>query len=70
MPTTLAASGQAGDTFSCIFPRTFTGTQTYAMVATATATNAVIVGGQQPIGECHYLDVLERQQVVPNLVDT
>ena len=48
VPTTLAASGQPGDTFTCIFPRTFNATQSYAMAATASATNAVIVSGQQP----------------------
>ena len=47
VPATLAASGQPGDTFTCIFPRTFSATQAYALVATASATNAVIVSGQQ-----------------------
>ncbi len=68
VPTTLAASGQAGDKFTCIFPRTFTGTQTYAMVATATATNAVIVSGQQP--SVNVTTSTCNKQVVPNLVDT
>ena len=47
VPTTLAASGQPGDTFTCTFPRTFNATQSYALAATASATNAVTVSGQQ-----------------------
>jgi Flp pilus assembly protein TadG len=48
LPTTLAESGQSGSVFTCIFPRTFDQTQAYAFVTTATADNAVLVGGQQP----------------------
>ena len=70
VPTTLAASGQSGDTFTCIFPRTFNATQAYALVATASATNAVIVGGQQPAVTATTATCSGRKAVIPNLVDT
>lgn len=70
VPTTLAASGQSGDTFTCIFPRTFNATQAYALVATASATNAVIVGGQQPAVTATTATCSGSNAVIPNLVDT
>jgi hypothetical protein len=66
----LAATGQSGDTFSCIFPRTFNATQTYALVATASATNAVIVAGQDPAVNATTATCANNKYVVPNLVDT
>src|SRR5204863_4800249 len=70
IPTTLAASGQSGDTFTCVFPRTLTANQTYAMAATATATNAVTVSGQQPSVNVTVATCSGGKKVVPNLVDT
>jgi TadE-like protein. len=71
VPTTLAASGQSGDSFLCTFPRTFNATQGYAMVATANATNAIIVSGQQPsVTVTTATPCTGSKLVVPNLVDT
>jgi Flp pilus assembly protein TadG len=70
VPTTLAASGQPNDTFSCIFPNTFSATQAYAMVASATATNAVIVSGQQPSVTVTTAACASPKKVMPNMVDT
>jgi Flp pilus assembly protein TadG len=70
VPSSLAASGQAGDSFSCIFPRTFNATTAYAMVASASATNAIIVGGQQPAVTVTTATCVAGKLVVPNLVDT
>ena len=71
-PASLAVSGQSGDTFSCIFPQaTVNGTSTYAMVATANATNAIIVSGQQPsVTVTTATPCSGSRLVVPNLVDT
>ena len=70
-PSSLAASGQVGDIFACTFPRAFNLTQAYSLVATANATNAIIVAGQQPAvtvttNTCGGGTPV----VVPNLVDT
>ena len=73
VPTTLAASGQPGDTFTCTFPRTFNATQSYALAATASATNAVTVSGQQQtvtVTTSAVSTCSAGQKVVPNLVDT
>ncbi len=71
VPATLAASGQSGDSFGCIFPRTFNATQAYAMVATASATNAVILSGQQPaVTVTTATACTVAKPVIPNLVDT
>jgi Flp pilus assembly protein TadG len=71
VPATLAASGQSGDSFGCIFPRTFNATQAYAMVASATATNSVIVSGQQPsVTVTTATACTVAKPVFPNLVDT
>jgi hypothetical protein len=70
IPTTLAASGQSGNSYTCFFPRTFNANQTYAMVATATATNAVTVSGQQPSVNVTTATCSGGKKVVPNLVDT
>jgi Flp pilus assembly protein TadG len=69
IPPTLGASGQANDTFSCIFPRTFSATQSYALVASASATNAVIVSGQQPSVTATTSTCSGGKKVVPNMVD-
>jgi len=71
VPTTLAASGASGDSFACSFPRTFDDTKAYAMVATANATNAIIVSGQQPsVTVTTATDCSGGKLVIPNLVDT
>jgi Flp pilus assembly protein TadG len=70
IPATLATSGQSGDSFPCIFPRTFTATDDFAMVASASATNAVIVGGQQRSVTVKTDTCGGSNAVVPNLVDT
>ena len=70
LPTTLAASGQSGSAFTCIFPRTFDQTQAYAFVTTATADNAVLVGGQQPnVTVTTATACTASKPVVPNLVN-
>ena len=71
VPATLAASGQSGSSFGCIFPRTFNATQAYAMVASASATNAQIVSGQQPaVTVTTATACTALTPVFPNLVDT
>jgi len=71
VPTSLAAAGQSGDSFVCIFPRTFTGTQAYTMAATANATNAIIVAGtQKSLTATTTNGCNGGRKVVPNLVDT
>ena len=71
VPATLAASGQSGSSFGCIFPRTFSATQAYAMVASASATNAQIVSGQQPaVTVTTATACTALTPVFPNLVDT
>jgi Flp pilus assembly protein TadG len=68
VPATLAASGQPGDSYACVFPRTLSATQAYAFVASASATNGVIVAGQQPA--VNVTTATCGSTVVPNLVDT
>lgn len=70
VPSSLAASGQPGSTFSCIFPLTFTATQSYTITASASATNALIVSGQQPTVTLSTSACTGNKKVVPNLVDT
>jgi hypothetical protein len=70
IPSTLAATGQSGNSYTCVFPRTFTANQVYAMVATSTATNAVTVSGQQPSVNVTVATCSGGKKVVPNLVDT
>ncbi len=70
VPATLAESGQPGDTFTCDpFPATFTGTQTYHFVASASATNAKFVSGTQPAVNAITSTCNGGKKVVPNLVD-
>jgi hypothetical protein len=68
IPSTLAASGEADDSFTCTFPRTFSATQAYTLVATASATNALVVPGTQP--SVTITTATCNKKVVPNLVDT
>ena len=70
VPSSLAAAGQPGSTFSCIFPLTFTATQIYTITATASATNALIVSGQQQTVALTTSSCSGGKLVVPNLVDT
>jgi hypothetical protein len=70
VPSTLAASGQTGSVFSCVFPRTFNATQNYAFVGSANATNAVIVSGTQTSLTLTTATCSGGQIVVPNVVDT
>ena len=71
LPCTVPSSLAAGASFGCIFPRTFNATQAYAMVATANATNAVIVSGQQPsVTVTTATACTAAKPVFPNLVDT
>ena len=71
VPTSLAASGSSGDSFGCIFPRTFTATQAYALVASANATNSLVVSGQQPaVTVTTATACTAAKPVFPNLVDT
>jgi Flp pilus assembly protein TadG len=70
VPSSLAASGQAGSTFSCVFPRTFNATQAYAFVGSANATNAIIVAGTQKTLTLTTATCSGGQLPIPNLVDT
>lgn len=71
VPATLAESGQGGDSFLCSFPRTFDDTKSHVMVATANATKAIIVSGQQPSVTVTTATPCQGSKlVVPNLVDT
>ncbi len=70
IPASLAASGQPGSVFSCVFPRTFNATQNYAFVGSASATNAIIVGGTQKSLTLTTATCSGGQLPVPNLVDT
>jgi Flp pilus assembly protein TadG len=70
VPNTLAATGQPGSTFSCVFPRTFNLTQNYAFVGSANATNAIIVGGTQSNMTLTTATCSGGQLPIPNLVDT
>lgn len=70
VPATLAASGQSGSTFGCLFPRAFSATQAYAFAATASATNAIIVGGTQPaVTVTTATACTASKPVIPNLVN-
>ena len=69
VPSSLAASGSAGDDFTCIIARPLDGTTTYRFAAVATATNA-LNGGGDPTVEIRTRACDASQQVVPNLVDT
>ncbi len=53
VPASLAAAGQTGDRFECIIPQKFVATQAFAFAASASATNAIILGGQQPNVDAH-----------------
>jgi Flp pilus assembly protein TadG len=69
VPPSLATTGQPGDTFTCLIPQSFTTTGAFAFAATASATNAQLLGGQQTsltitTAPC------SSGKVVPNLVDT
>lgn len=68
VPTALSSAGQAGDTFRCAIPQTFTTTATTAFAATATATSAQTVGGTQP-NVSITTALCSGKKVVPNLVD-
>jgi Flp pilus assembly protein TadG len=71
VPASLAASGQSGSSFSCTLPQTFTANGLATFVATASATNAVIVAGQQPsVAVTAASSCNGNNRVVPNLVDT
>ncbi len=69
VPSTLAAGGQSGSTFSCLFPRTLDATQPYTFEATAGATNAVILGGTQRVVPVTTAICTAPELVIPNLVD-
>ncbi|HEY4753051.1 MAG TPA: hypothetical protein VIH37_07175, partial [Candidatus Limnocylindrales bacterium] len=69
VPPSLALLGQPGDTFTCLIPQSFTTTGSFAFAASASATNAQLLGGQQTsltitTAPC------SSGKVVPNLVDT
>ena len=68
VPSTLAAGGSPGDSFTCILPSTLTATRSYNFVANATATNARYGSGDRTVTittrTCTGGDL-----VVPNLVD-
>lgn len=71
VPANIAAAGQAGDTFVCIFPRTFATTATFNMAAIANATNAIILTGtQKTVAVTTTNGCNGGRKVVPNLVDT
>ena len=70
LPTSLAESGQSGDSFTCTIPRTLTATQAYSMNATATATGAIIVAGQQPTVTITTQAACAANRLIPNLIDT
>jgi hypothetical protein len=71
VPTSLAAAGQPGDAFVCIFPRTFTTTATFSMAASANATNAIIITGtQRTLTVTTTNGCNGGRKVVPDLVDT
>jgi hypothetical protein len=70
VPPSLAAAGKSGDTFGCLIPQTFTTAATTAFAASASATNALIVSGQQPSVSVTTATCSGGQKVVPNLVDT
>jgi Flp pilus assembly protein TadG len=70
VPTSLATAGQAGDTFTCAIPQSFTTIATTGFAATASATNSQTVGGTQPNVNVTTSTCSGGQKVVPNLVDT
>jgi hypothetical protein len=70
VPTQLAGTGQSGNTFTCLFPRTFDQTQAYPFVATATADNSIILAGSQTAVTVTTNTCTGSQVVIPNLVDT
>ena len=69
VPTSLAATGQPGDTWTCTLPQSFTATGPFAFAASASATNAQFVSGQQP-SVTITTATCGSGKVVPNLVDT
>ena len=69
IPASLAAAGQGMDTFTCTIPQTFTTTTATPFVASASATNALIVSGQQPSVSITTATCSVGNLVVPNLVD-
>ena len=68
VPSSLAAGGSPGDSFTCILPSTLSSTKSYAFHASATATNAQYGSGDPNVTittkTCSGGDL-----VVPNLVD-
>jgi len=71
VPASLAAAGNSGDTFVCLFPRTFTTTGAFNMVATPSATNMIIAGGQTSVTiTTDQAACTSGQAITPNLVDT
>jgi hypothetical protein len=68
LPTSLAAGGSPGDSFTCILPRTLTATRDYDFRATATASNAQY-GGGDPSVRITTRTCRNATLVVPNLVD-
>lgn len=71
VPASLAASGQSGSAFACTIPQAFAANGLATFVATANATNAIIVAGQQPsVAVTTAASCTGNNRVVPNLVDT
>jgi hypothetical protein len=69
VPTTLAGTGQSGNTFTCLFPRTFTQTQAFAFAANASADNSIVVTGSQTSVTVTTATCSGSDRVIPNLVD-
>jgi Flp pilus assembly protein TadG len=69
IPSALAPTGEPGSTFVCLFSRTFSSTQAHAFVASATADNVVIVGGNQTSVTVTTATCASGRPLVPNLVD-
>ncbi len=68
-PASLSAAGLSGNSFTCILPRTFSAAGNFDFVATATATNSVLVSGQHPNVRIT-MSTTCATKVIPNLVDT
>jgi TadE-like protein len=68
VPTSLAASGSPGDSFTCILPSTLSATRDYDFHAIATATNATY-GSGDPNVTISTKTCTNGALVVPNLVD-
>lgn len=71
VPTSLAATGQAGDTYTCTIPQSFNTNGPFAFAATASATNSQLVSGtQSSVTITTTSTACGTNKVVPNLVDT